>query len=34
MSAIDGRATAYFCRDFACQAPTADPADLARQLSA
>ena len=34
MSTIDGRATAYFCRDFACRTPTADPAALARQLSA
>ena len=32
MSAPDGRATAYVCRDFACQAPTSDPEDLARQL--
>ncbi|MEA2027211.1 MAG: hypothetical protein U9O18_11015, partial [Chloroflexota bacterium] len=31
-SAIDGRATAYLCRDFACQRPTTDPAELARQL--
>ena len=31
-SAIEGRATAYLCRDFACQRPTTDPAELARQL--
>jgi hypothetical protein len=31
-TAIDGRATAYLCRDFACQRPTADPAELADQL--
>jgi hypothetical protein len=34
MRALDGRTTAYVCRDFACQAPTADPAELARQLLA
>jgi uncharacterized protein YyaL (SSP411 family) len=28
----DGRATAYLCREFACQAPTNDPLELARQL--
>jgi len=32
--AIDGRATAYLCRDFACDAPTGDPDRLAEQLSA
>jgi hypothetical protein len=31
---IDGRATAYLCRDFACQAPTSDPDELARQVAA
>jgi hypothetical protein len=31
---IDGRATAYLCRDFACQAPTSDPDELARQFGA
>jgi uncharacterized protein YyaL (SSP411 family) len=31
---VDGRATAYLCRDFVCQAPTADPGELRRQLSA
>ena len=29
---IDGVATAYVCRDFACQRPTTDPAELERQL--
>jgi uncharacterized protein YyaL (SSP411 family) len=32
--AIDGKATAYLCEHFVCQAPTADPTDLARQLDA
>ena len=32
MSTLDGRATAYFCRDFACQAPVTDPTSLAAQL--
>jgi len=32
MRAIDNRATAYVCRDFACQAPTAEPGGLAAQL--
>jgi len=31
-TAIDGRATAYHCRSFACQRPTTDPAELAGQL--
>ena len=30
--AIDGAATAYVCQGFACQRPTSDPAQLARQL--
>jgi hypothetical protein len=34
MRSRDGRATAYLCRAFACQAPTIDPAELARQLDA
>ena len=32
MRAIDGRATAYVCRDFACQAPATSPAQLGFQL--
>jgi len=31
---IDGRATAYVCRGFACQRPVTTPADLAAQLDA
>ena len=30
----DGRATAFVCRDFACQEPVSDPAALERQLEA
>ncbi|MDP2498276.1 MAG: thioredoxin domain-containing protein [Candidatus Palauibacterales bacterium] len=30
--ASGGQATAYVCRDFACEAPTTDPDDLRRQL--
>jgi uncharacterized protein YyaL (SSP411 family) len=30
--AIDGKATAYLCERFVCQAPTTDAAELARQL--
>ncbi len=30
--ARDGRATAYVCEGYACQAPTTDPEELARQL--
>lgn len=29
---IDGKATAYVCRRFACQMPVTEPADLQRQL--
>jgi uncharacterized protein len=29
---IDGRATAYLCRDFACRLPVTDPAALAAEL--
>jgi uncharacterized protein YyaL (SSP411 family) len=32
--ALDGRATAYLCEHFVCQAPTQDPTELARQLDA
>ncbi len=31
-SAIDGRPTAYVCRDFTCQLPTTDPATLSEQV--
>ena len=30
---IDGRPTAYLCRDFVCQLPTTDPAELEQMLS-
>jgi uncharacterized protein YyaL (SSP411 family) len=30
----DGQATAYVCEHFACQAPTTDPEEMARQLEA
>jgi len=33
-SAVDGRATAYVCRDYACELPVTDRAALARQLDA
>jgi uncharacterized protein YyaL (SSP411 family) len=33
MGMLDGRATAYFCRDFVCQAPVTDPDALERQLN-
>ena len=29
---LDGHATAYLCRDFACRRPSTDPAELASQL--
>ncbi len=32
MRAVDGRATAYVCRDFACQTPATSPAQLEQQL--
>ena len=32
--AIGGKATAYLCEHFVCQAPTADPTELAHQLDA
>ena len=31
--AVDGRATAYVCRSFACRLPVSDPAGLAEQLA-
>jgi uncharacterized protein YyaL (SSP411 family) len=31
---LDGRATAYLCRGFACQQPVTDPAALGEQLAA
>jgi uncharacterized protein len=31
-AAIGGKATAYLCEGFVCQAPTTDPSELARQL--
>ena len=33
-AAVDGRATAYVCRHYACEAPSSDPAILAAQLGA
>jgi uncharacterized protein YyaL (SSP411 family) len=33
MSARDGRATAYVCRDFTCREPVTDPSALQRQLA-
>jgi len=32
MGLKDGRATAYLCQDASCQAPTADPVELERQV--
>ena len=32
LTARDGRATAYLCRELACHAPTSEPAELTRQL--
>jgi uncharacterized protein YyaL (SSP411 family) len=34
MKELDGRATAYLCRDFACETPTADARELERILNA
>jgi len=32
MRAIDGRATAYLCRDFTCESPTTEVGELERLL--
>ena len=32
-TALDGKTTAYVCENFACQTPTTDPEELARQLA-
>ena len=32
MKPVDGRATAFLCEEFACQAPVTDPADLRKLL--
>jgi uncharacterized protein YyaL (SSP411 family) len=32
--AVGGQATAYVCRNYACDLPATDPATLARQLGA
>jgi uncharacterized protein YyaL (SSP411 family) len=34
MRPLDGRATAYLCRDFACESPTTDAGELAASFSA
>ena len=31
---VDGKTTAYVCRNYACELPVTDPAALARQLEA
>jgi uncharacterized protein YyaL (SSP411 family) len=33
MNERNGRATAYVCRDFACQVPVTTPHELAAQLA-
>jgi uncharacterized protein YyaL (SSP411 family) len=32
MHKLDGRAAAYVCRDFVCQLPVSEPAELAELL--
>jgi len=32
MSALDGRASAYVCRDYTCQLPVTEPGELAKLL--
>jgi len=32
MKMVDGRATAYLCRDFTCESPTTEAGELARLL--
>jgi uncharacterized protein len=34
MRAVDGRATAFVCRNFVCQAPVSTPEALGTQLEA
>jgi len=33
MTAVDGKATAYVCRDFRCEQPLTDPGSLAAMLA-
>jgi uncharacterized protein YyaL (SSP411 family) len=33
MNPVDGKATAYVCEDFACQAPVMEPEALRRLLA-
>jgi hypothetical protein len=33
-AAVDGKPTAYVCRNYACELPVTDPRALARQLDA